>query len=349
MVHRPKILCVDDEPVNNRLLQMVLAPDGYDVSTAENGRIALEKLSQERFDLVILDVMMPGMNGFDVCRTIRGNEDYRNIPVVMVTALTSKQDRIKGIETGAEDFISKPIDEGEVLARVRMLLKVRAVNDLANSAYSTIINLTSIGERFIRTFSPLTFDFMQSIDTIVSQTLRQRSDEIEKPESVIIRILGEQRKYAWYQYEFIRGRLERTHIDLGLVAFDFTLGNESKSLFYNEDAVEDRIFKSFTRKLNDFIIAVRNLVCYLSEAFCIFAINYGRAVSQYDAAVINNLVMQGLFLKSLSTQIREVESVFEYTVHALARAAEANDEDTRQPHRQGWPLLRSHSQKNGHA
>lgn len=70
------------------------------------------------------------------------------------------------------------------------------------------------------------------------------------------------------------------------------------------------------------------MVCYLSEAFCIFALNYNRKVTRYDAAVINNLVMQGLFLKSLSSQIREVESAFEYTVHALARAAEANDEDT---------------------
>ncbi len=105
---KPRIICVDDESYNLKLFEAMLVPAGYEVITAENGRDALEKIAELRIDLVLLDVMMPEINGFDVCRTIKGDERFRNIPVVMITVLTSKDDRIKGIEAGAEDFISKP-------------------------------------------------------------------------------------------------------------------------------------------------------------------------------------------------------------------------------------------------
>ena len=111
MIHMtPNILCVDDEPVNLSLLQAVLIPNGYEVVKAGDGQKALEILNEQRIDLVLLDVMMPRMDGFTVCRHIKENEKLRHIPVIMITGLTSTQERIKGIEAGAEDFISKPFD-----------------------------------------------------------------------------------------------------------------------------------------------------------------------------------------------------------------------------------------------
>ena len=122
---KPRILCVDDEPNVLKFLEAVLVPNGYEVIKAEDGEEALEKLKEERIDLVLSDVTMPKMDGFEVCRRIKGDDRYRNIPVVIITGLTAKQDRIKGIDAGAEDFISKPIDPAEVLARIKMLLKVK--------------------------------------------------------------------------------------------------------------------------------------------------------------------------------------------------------------------------------
>lgn len=122
---RPRILCVDDEPQILKLFEGILVPNGYEVVTGNNGEEALEKIRSERIDLVLSDVSMPKMDGFELCRQIKGDERYRDIPVVMITGLTAKEERVKGIEAGAEDFISKPIDATEVLARVRMLLKAR--------------------------------------------------------------------------------------------------------------------------------------------------------------------------------------------------------------------------------
>ena len=104
----PIILCVDDEPINLKLLGVVLKSQGYQVVTAVDGADALRKMCEHSIDLVLLDVMMPGMDGFETCKMIKNSEATQDIPVVMLTALSSSDDRIKGIEAGAEDFLTKP-------------------------------------------------------------------------------------------------------------------------------------------------------------------------------------------------------------------------------------------------
>jgi PAS domain S-box-containing protein len=124
-LRNPVILCVDDEPVNCELLENVLVANGYEVICASNGKEALLQITTRKIDLMLLDVIMPEMNGFEVCREIKGNKEFMNIPVIMITSLTGKGDRIKGIEAGAEEFLTKPFDKTEVLARIKMLLKVK--------------------------------------------------------------------------------------------------------------------------------------------------------------------------------------------------------------------------------
>jgi len=127
-----RILCVDDEPHNLSLLEAMLSPQGYVVVSATNGTEALEKIATERIDICLLDVMMPGMDGFEVCRRIKSDVLHRNIPVVMITSFSDMENRILGIEAGAEDFISNPFNSAEVLARIKMLLNVKALNDRLN-------------------------------------------------------------------------------------------------------------------------------------------------------------------------------------------------------------------------
>jgi class 3 adenylate cyclase len=124
-----RILVVDDTPVNLKLLGDLLTAKGYAVVTATNGPEALDKVAKEPLDLVLLDVMMPGMSGYDVCRKIREQPDTSMLPVVMVTALDPAQERVKGIEAGADDFLSKPINQQELLARVRSLLRIKELWD----------------------------------------------------------------------------------------------------------------------------------------------------------------------------------------------------------------------------
>lgn len=125
---KSKILVVDDEQMNVELMEGILSKE-YDVVTAMSGTEALIKVEKTYPDLILLDIMMPNMNGYAVCKNLKSSPNTMSIPIVMVTALKDKEDRIKAIEAGADDFLSKPVDMYELNARVKSLLRVKQYHD----------------------------------------------------------------------------------------------------------------------------------------------------------------------------------------------------------------------------
>jgi adenylate cyclase len=131
MADQVTILAVDDQPQNLRLLDAVLTPRGYRVVTASSGEEAVEALSQSIPDLVLLDIVMPGIDGYEVCRRIRHNPATAFLPVVMITA-SGDQEKISAIQAGADDFVSKPFNQGELLARIASLARLKRYHDTIN-------------------------------------------------------------------------------------------------------------------------------------------------------------------------------------------------------------------------
>jgi PAS domain S-box-containing protein len=147
MADRQRILAVDDEADNLDTLETYLIPRGYDVVRAINGENAMSILNKEKIDLVVLDVRLPDIDGFEITKHIRQNEITRLLPVILITALSSSEDRIRGIETGCDDFISKPYNAQEVLARIKMLLKLNYYRSQTNEKekFDSIIRRTEDG------------------------------------------------------------------------------------------------------------------------------------------------------------------------------------------------------------
>jgi DNA-binding NarL/FixJ family response regulator len=125
---RPRVLVVDDTPQNVRVLEAVLAPRGYEVLVASSGAEALDKVTAIGADLVLLDVVMPGMDGYEVCRRLRADAATAFLPVVMITA-SGDHERLQAVEAGADDFVQKPFNQAELLARIRSLLRIKSYHD----------------------------------------------------------------------------------------------------------------------------------------------------------------------------------------------------------------------------
>lgn len=136
-----RVLVVDDAPANLALLKQLLTRDGYFVMTAKDGVDALAIVEREAPDIVLTDVVMPRRDGVDLCRAIKANPASRLIPVVLVTSFQGHEDRLRGIEAGADDFLLKPFDPHELRARVRSLLRLKAYTDELDSAEAVIMSL----------------------------------------------------------------------------------------------------------------------------------------------------------------------------------------------------------------
>ena len=148
MSERPRrILVVDDDPRNVKLLADLLGAEGYDVASAASGA---EALACPAPDLMLLDVVMPGMSGYEVCRAVRADPRTAILPIVMVTAVDPAEERIRGLEAGADDFLSKPVDPEELLVRVRSLLRIKALHERVEDQARELASLNDSLEARVR-------------------------------------------------------------------------------------------------------------------------------------------------------------------------------------------------------
>lgn len=143
---RSKILVVDDHPASRMTAMALLSVEGYEILEADSGPAALAQVKETSPDLILLDVMMPGMDGFEVCRHLKQSEGTRLIPIVFVTALNDRRSRIKGIEAGGDDFLTKPFDHLELSARVKSLIRQKRLNEDLDHAEKVLFSIAKTVE-----------------------------------------------------------------------------------------------------------------------------------------------------------------------------------------------------------
>ncbi len=154
-----KVLVVDDHAASRMTAVALLAMEGYEVIEADSGSIAVELVTHKQPDLILLDVMMPGMDGFEVCQLLKQNEQTRLIPVIFITALNDRRSRIRGIEVGADDFLTKPFDRVELAARVKSLVRQKRLNEDLDHAEQVLFSVA----RAIESRDPNTGDHCERL------------------------------------------------------------------------------------------------------------------------------------------------------------------------------------------
>jgi DNA-binding response OmpR family regulator len=202
-----KVLIVEDNQENKDLLVYFLKPKGYHISTVADGLQALESVKKEKPDIVLLDIMLPKMNGFEVCQKLKEDAETKSIPILMITALKDLKDKIKALDVGADDFISKPFENVELLARVKSLLRLKEYHDqLAKKnieleeTNKTLVWMDKFKEELINLIvhdmkNPLfviqgNLQMMSmNLDQVPSETLKKYTKRIERSSQQLLRMV----------------------------------------------------------------------------------------------------------------------------------------------------------------
>lgn len=142
----PAILVADDDAASRELIEIILSSENYHIVTAQNGNEVLELIRQTPVDLILLDVLMPGMTGMEVCRKLKSDPEFQLIPIIFLTALDQMEDRVESFDLGVNEFMSKPFSPPELLARVKSLLKIKSLTDSLESAFNVVITLGGLVE-----------------------------------------------------------------------------------------------------------------------------------------------------------------------------------------------------------
>jgi len=183
---KPKILVADDEARTLRAMEAMLVPAGYEVILAENGTEAIAKAVKNSPDVILLDVMMPDLDGFEVASQLRANEQTKDIPIVMVTALGEVKDRVKALESGADDFLTKPVDKTELRTRVRTLVeKSERIRRLTVQKKRPLVPVVSIIVAVIAAIAATIFIFTSEPVTDVVIVEKEVVREVEVVKEVV--------------------------------------------------------------------------------------------------------------------------------------------------------------------
>lgn len=324
---KPVIMIVDDSPSIVEMLEEILSGEGYGTLKAYDGLQALEILKGLSADLILTDLMMPKMDGLKLCGALKSDPRYRSIPVVLLTGNAEMEYKIKGIEAGADDFLIKPFDRRELLARVTSLLRVKELNVRVEKAYEGIASFIAYTDLSLRVFNQREDFGSDPFDGLADLFLRKSEREKEKPSHILMVFPAGSILYGFSGERYTK---ELMREDIGPI-FHRESSQGADGLVWNPGEVFPEIQEPIgflVSKVIERLRVVSNMVIACSDEFCVAAFNYPRKVNRMDLQLLKGLVIHNRFFMSLSNQVKEAENSFFYTIGALARAAEANDEDT---------------------
>lgn len=327
-----RILVIDDNDLNRAMMTDVIEQLGHEAITAFDGPTGIASARENRPDLIFLDVIMPGMSGFDVCRRLKADNATAFIPVIIMTTLDKTEDRILGIEAGADEFLSRPVCRDELSARIRTQLRAKHLHDELENAHNSLKRLSEVTEGVLRDFDPLNFQGEESIKSLVGQLFKRASAEANAPHQVLISLPFRDGKLICRMYDATLDGPGNSLVTAGFAhppwLDEITPG---KAIFANA-GTNGAIFTQYAAWFGP---AIRRIAGTITNFAAVgigqswfIALNYAQPVTSFDAEVLRSFAVDVGFLEAISAQIRATEDAFLYTIGALARAAEANDEDT---------------------
>lgn len=325
------ILVVDDEIINRLVLTTMLKKNGYSILEAQNGEEALHLTRSEHPDIIILDIMMPKMDGYEVIEQLKKEEKTASIPIILVTALNSTEDIQRGIGYGVDEFITKPVDVNELIVRVRTILKIRSLNDFINhtTAFNERVEKLALGLNHENGDSGYDMDWI--VSNILEVNLGNRHAEKGKP------------RYIYYRFNLTHFNSPPILLSKGPKGLikkelpaEFDLGNLGSSGLKVE-GISISTWRSSARSLEAYQSSLPPLLLaecgdtenflYFEDAFCKIAfINYPRDIRPFDITWFRHILRYGIIIVSLMGKMNLKEKEYLSLVTSLSKIIEIKDE-----------------------
>lgn len=318
-----RILLVDDSDQNRVLIRAILEADGYDVTEAIDGESALTQARAQSYDLMILDLVLPGKDGFAVLAELKQSHRAGEMPVLVMSALDDEPSRIRALELGASDFLNRPVGRAELSVRVRGLVRTKILQERLDDSFSKLTALGRNAEVHLAELKATGRLAADPLPALVEQ-LRAASKVGRDPDLIVA---FEKRTDAFDGRVFL-GTLEvrNTRLDEAPeipAAPAYTL---SEVGMWNEGGPDgDAWVRTIRDALRRDVGPVQNMAYCVAPGRVLAAVNYPGGVDAFDVEVVRGFALHWEFVRRVVTASREIEEAFEYTVGALSRAAEAND------------------------
>ncbi|MCE5194652.1 MAG: response regulator [Nitrospiraceae bacterium] len=320
---RIRVLLVDDNARNASLVEGYLNTF-YEVIELKSGEECLQFLQKEKVDLVLINAGMQEMNGYETCKKIKTDRETLHIPVILMSSLPTGQERMRSLQSGADDFISKPFGMDEVVARVRAHLRIKETCNYLESANSNLSALVSNVSTIFKKFDPESFNDKEFDKSILDMILRKDITEKNKASHVFMGIQNGDR---------IKGEI----YSAGAKAVECTIPlnfyqpkhkaekDESLPLIYSNhtDAESDAEYQeSFAVELSNIIGRISNFAAYVSNLKEVIAFNYGHPAAHSNAQLLKGLELYAPLFKGISRKIKEMDEALVHSLDALAVASE---------------------------
>jgi len=325
-MHPIRVLLVDDSSQNRVLIRAILEAEHYEVVEADTGEAAVEAFRAEAFDLMILDLVLPGLDGFGVLKAVKSTPKAGDTPVLCMSALGEEQTRIRALDLGASDFLTRPASRAELVARVRGLIRTKILQERLDESFSKLTALGRTAEVHLADLNAVGTLAPDPLPALVEQ-LRSASRAGRVPD--VIAALD--RVDNGYEGRLFLATLQEAAAHMDCVGRVDRPGSYVQPVVGTWIASEGEEASPWIRCFLDCLQPVtgdvQNMAYCVTPGAALAAVNYPGGVDALDAEVVRGFALHWEFVRRMSAAAKEIEDAFEYTVRALSRAAEANDPD----------------------
>jgi len=324
------ILIVEDEQINLLLLKRLLNKNGYNTISASDGNEALKLIEENLPDLILLDVMMPGKDGFEVCSNVKSKLETKNIPIILLTALNAREDIDKGIKCGVDDFVSKPFNTNELLFRISSLLRIKNLDIFINSQNDFIHNFEEMTNNLLTDTSEQNINTELCIINLISRVMLPESSKSRTPHGVYLSLTSLDSNFSGTYFSVEEGEIKQKKVFIPIstiklkqagILKDNVLVSNWRSIAETLEDYQKLLPKELLKESGE----IHNFLYHENDVIKIILVNFQNDIQAFDITMFQHLVQLSGTIQIILQHMKKSEDIYLALSKSLTRITEIRD------------------------